>query len=172
MVDGLFVPVEISDNIYEFGIPGSNGSAVNYYPQAGLRSVGHFQAMSIPTVFYPHIEELNKELRNTTPETPCYPIRGVSCQGYNALMHSTRGYGAQHHEVQQALITATLTGTIAKGADSIAKYRKLHRELSFALPHERFNAKINNRTISRDLRCENVYTINFLALSPENRTGE
>ena len=77
-------------------------TSTNYtvYPQAGLHSVGHFQADGLMKPFTNHlIPRLNKHLQKyedddgfgdddySTNGKP--PIQGIACQGYNAVMHST-----------------------------------------------------------------------------------
>lgn len=164
---------------YEHGIPGLANSSVRLYPQAGLRSAGHFQATGLMKNFYPHVEALNRRLRQQADGEDdddrlgrC-PIFGVGCQGYNAVMHSTRGYGAQHHEAQQGVVTAALGGHfVIEGTSGLDHWKKVLQDCSHNLPHKVFELKISNEGITRDLRLENVYVVDMTALKEDDRSGE
>lgn len=165
-------PNNIED--FDYAWPGPQQSTVNIYPQAGLRSAGHFQASGLMTGFYSEIEEINRDLRQDNPESPHYPIIGVACQGYNAVMHHTRGHGVQHHDAQQAIITNTIGAVFAPFLDGNLKRKAndLWKKCSQSLPHERFERKIENENICRNGRFENAYIIDLTALPDERRTGE
>ena len=114
------------NTVYQHGLPGSQKSSITVYPQAGLRSAGHFQASSLMANFYPHIESLNHVLRDDDNNNgqARFPIFGVACQGYNSVMHSTRGYGAQHHEAQQGIVTVALGGRFTCEGHGQEKWKK------------------------------------------------
>lgn len=155
---------------YLHGLPGPLNPSVTVYPQAGLRSAGHFQASGLMSGFYPRIEAMNQVLREG-PDAR-FPIQGVACQGYNSAMHSIRGNGVQHHEAQQGLVTAALGGRFAcdlQGKESCKKYVKMCNNM---LPHRLFDLKISNAALKRDLRLENVYVIDLTALREEDQSGE
>jgi hypothetical protein len=166
----LFKPNHSDDTLYLHGLPGPQNPKVNVYPQAGLRSAGHFQASGLITSFYPLIEQTNVMLRANN-ENP-FPIQGVACQGYNSVMHSTRGYGVQHHEAQQGLVTAAIGGQFACDKSGQEKAKKVRGHLRRSLPHELFDIKISNPTIKRDLRLENVFVVDVTALKEEDQRGK
>jgi hypothetical protein len=161
--------------------------SVNYtvYPQAGLRTVGHYQADGLPTKLRPHLRQVNTavgiqldtESDNSYDEeelerSPHQPVTGIASQGYNAVMHSTRGRSNQHHDAQLGLITGTLAGAWAVGDKAERKARNLLTKCSKELPHISFGEKIKNAGIKRDLRLEHVYSIDIHAISSIHRTGE
>lgn len=189
-----FTGTPADDSIsYQFGIPGSNNPKLSIYPQAGLRSAGHFQADGLMDNFYPRIETINQLLRedwvdsdddddsdhnmhlnDNEPHTcPRFPIFGVASQGYNSVIHTTRGYGAQHHEAQQGLVTAALGGFFSCGADirTERKWKHVKNSIHWDLPHEKFDQKISDLDLTHDLRLENVYAIDLFALKEGRRNG-
>jgi hypothetical protein len=170
-VNELFRPQYNDDTIYPQGLPGPHNPSIYVYPQAGLRSAGHFQASGLISSFYPHIEDLNQRLRDNLNPHGGTPIMGIASQGYNSVMHSTRGHGVQHHEAQQGLVTAAMGGrfTTTKMKD---RSRQFVNTCNNSLPHKRFDLKINNNALQRDLRLENIYVIDITALRREDRGGE
>jgi hypothetical protein len=158
-----------------------------FYPQAGLRNIGHFQAAGLMTECYPIVSRINTFLRHQNdnedydmdaPGAEFYygrnpVIHPISSQGYNAVMHHTRGRGAQHHDAQLALVTAALAGQWAP--EHSPCYNTAHRimeECKNQLPHQSYEKKIKSHNINRDLRLENVYCFDLMALHPARRTGE
>jgi hypothetical protein len=153
------------------------------YPQAGLLSIGHFQADGIMVPFSKVLDDLNHKLMDLDDNNGCdennnlrnhndlKPITGISCQAYNQVIHRTRGHDTQHHEVQIGLVTSTLGGVWATSNASKRKAAILADRCSQALPHYSFSQKIQDNDVGRDLRLENVYYIDINALDEENRTG-
>ena len=166
----LFKTNHSDDTFYLHGRPGPTKPKVHVYPQAGLRSAGHFQASGLMTSFYPLIERTNEMLREFPEDL--FPIEGVACQGYNTIMHSTRGYGVQHHEAQQGRVTAGIGGKFACDPSGKEKAKRVRNSLERCLPHTLFERKIHNASIKRDLRLENVYAVNVSALREEDQRGE
>lgn len=154
------------------------------YPQAGLKSVGHFQAKGLVAGCYPFIKRVNRlleqaldndndrQLDDDDNELLNRPvIQGIASQGYNALTHYTRGRTAQHHEVQVGQVTSALAGMFANTPQHSNICRRLTRTCQQALPHQAFAEKVQSAAISTDLRLENVYCIDMQALRPEQRNG-
>ena len=160
------------------------------YPQAGLKSVGHFQAKGLVAGCYPLIKRINKLLEQPFRDDDDGPldddddddddddelvnrpvIQGIASQGYNALTHYTRGRTAQHHEVQVGQVTGALAGMFATTPQHTNLCRRLIRTCEQALPHQAFSEKVQSAAISTDLRLENVYCIDMKALRPEKRNG-
>lgn len=116
-----------------------------FYPQAGLRTVGHFQASGLIAACYPVLAQINRSISEASIPTPLSAasedadfdmddedtaggvgagrapvsyktiVHPISSQGYNAVTHSTRGRTAQHHEVQTGRVTGALAGAWAAG---------------------------------------------------------
>jgi hypothetical protein len=103
--------------------------------------------------------------------SPHPPVTGIATQGYNSAMHYARGRGVQHHDAQLGLVTAALAGTYAVTPKEKRIASERQRSCKQKLPHERFNNKINEPEITRDLRMENVYCVDMLAITPEYRSG-
>lgn len=144
------------------------------YPQAGLVTAGHFQANSLFNSFQPLLNQLNDDLRQEldVPDHHSPPaIVGISCQGYNAVMHSTRGRSAQHHEAQRGLITSTLAGAWADSFKTKNRAERLKHQCSTQLPHVDFRHKISRDAIGRDLRLENVFSIDIQQLPNHMKDG-
>ncbi|KAM6490423.1 hypothetical protein JOM56_014096 [Amanita muscaria] len=152
------------------------------YPQAGLKIAGHFQANGVIRPFFPFVEKVNKVLSQAndsdsddgmdhTPPPITNIVHGVASQGYNAVMHSTRGDSAQHHDAQLGLITGALAGCWASGRTHEKTARRLQRRCAFQLPHVSFSQKIENPEILRDLRLENVFYIDVSQMQPEDKNG-
>ena len=156
------------------------------YPQAGLLRYGHFQASGMMNPIKPFVKEINQRLaverRNGADDTgnnstvppdisPHPPITGVATQGYNSAMHYARGRGVQHHDAQLGLVTAALAGTYAVTPKEKRIASQKQQACKNRLPHEQFQHKINEPAITRELRMENVYCVDMLAIKPEYRTG-
>jgi hypothetical protein len=153
------------------------------YPQAGLKSVGHFQAKGLMSPCYKLLQHVNRRLTigrdndsdmsvDGWEDTIRPAVCGIASQGYNAVMHHTRGRTAQHHDVQVGLITAALAGGWATSDKAKQRATKMIQKCQQSLPHEAFAEKIANPNISRDLRLENVYSIDINALRRHHRNGK
>ena len=142
------------------------------YPQAGLKVAGHFQAAGLMKKFSTFVKAVNQDLIGDEDDLTSPPIvSGIACQGYNAVMHSTRGNSAQHHDAQLGLITGALAGSWAKGGPAERTAHRLSERCSRKLPHASFAEKIQNDLILRDLRLENVFYIDVQALKPHHQHG-
>ena len=170
----------------------SPGVSYFVYPQAGLKDYGHFQANGIISKILPFLNGLNDHVRSRhhppgnhhhdtnndndsddsdTAFHPVNPIVGISMQAYNAVMHFTRGHGVQHHDAQLGMVTAAMAGSyvVDKKQANIALAKM--RQCNYQLPHKRFESKIEDPDVPRELRLENVYYINVQAVRPEFRDG-
>jgi hypothetical protein len=149
------------------------------YPQAGLRTAGHFQAHGLMGACRDLVKKLNCKLSrsndNQMDENQDFirkPIvQGISSQGYNAVMHSTRGRNAHHHDVQVGMVTSRLAKSWASNASAKTTAARLTQRCAYSLPHQRFAEKTQNSNISRDLRLENVYSIDMDQLRRNQRNG-
>jgi hypothetical protein len=150
------------------------------YPQAGLVTAGYLQAKSLVSDFYPLLEAINTSILSARgedieeelfKEVPRWPVYGVSCQIYNAVMHHTRGIGSQHHEVARGKVSGALGGQCIPKTASSAKAKGLLTSCRSKLPHDAYRIKTSNVEICKDLRLENVYWVDFDQISEENRNG-
>jgi hypothetical protein len=159
------------------------------YPQAGLKTLGHFKANSLMSNLHPILADINQQVSLVpTPELNsddefeddidshmfsqglAPAIVGASSQGYNALMHRTR-YRVKDHKVQLGVITNALAGAYATSPKTKRTAKHFIHDCHYTLPHEDFNVKIDNDNVPRDLRLENVYLIDMFRIKPEFRTG-
>jgi len=178
-VKDLFeMPLE--DNI-DLGIDNEDSEDISCftYPQAGLKFAGHFQAAGLMKKFSSFVDSINQNMSNSVNEddeddsfiTPPQIVSGIACQGYNAVMHSTRGNSAQHHDAQLGMITGALAGSWATGASAERIAHCLSQRCSRQLPHASFSEKIENDQILRDLRLENVFYIDVQAMKVQHQNG-
>ena len=185
---GILPDLRVIKELFELPFEHDQGedTSVNVYtyPQAGLKIAGHFQANGLMRCFLPFVQQVNNRLNSFTIDSAdddgldrmSVPrsktiVRGLACQGYNAVMHSTRGDSAQHHDAQLGMITGALAGFRAQGDAAKSKAKKLRQRCNRQLPHESFSEKIKNNKISRDLRLENIYCIDVEAIHPNAQDG-
>jgi hypothetical protein len=151
------------------------------YPQAGMKIAGHFQATGVMKDFNRFLQDINHDLKiididedamEHVPAQRQKIVQAISSQGYNAVMHSTRGDSAQHHDAQLGMVTGALAGSWAKQRSTELTARRLRERCSRQLPHTCFVEKIQNENISRDFRFENVYFIDVDAMNPDEQNGE
>ena len=169
----LFPP----DTRLKYTQAGPPPSGCSAYPQAGLVYAGHLQANSLITEFYPLLEAVNTSVlkdgleEELLTEDPRWPIYGVSSQIYNAVMHSTRGTGSQHHEVARGRVSGALGGSCVPATIKTAPAAELRRSCSAQLPHVAYKIKSSNPAVCKDLRLENVYWVDMDQVAEQNRTG-
>ncbi|KAF7782914.1 hypothetical protein Agabi119p4_2290 [Agaricus bisporus var. burnettii] len=183
---------EPQDQVPAVDAPPTSATPFFFYPQAGLRSVGHFQADGLVSTCYPIVGRLNQRLRSQNVSNPDphsddsdddmdgvdytstrrRVVEPIASQGYNAMMHHTRGRSAQHHDAQLGLVTAAISGQWATPGTNSARAYTLSTQCHYEMPHESFNTKIQPDDLGRDLRLENVYCFNMLALAPRRRCGD
>jgi hypothetical protein len=123
-----------------------------------------------------HLQRRNEQTAEQHPDHPWIDeqrpiVVGIASQGYNAVMHNTRGRSAQHHEVQLGLTTAYLAGEWSQTAHSRQRQQRIEEKLANGLPYKNYADKISNPEICRDLRLENVYYVDMAAIHPHRRRG-
>ncbi|THG95826.1 hypothetical protein EW026_g5892 [Hermanssonia centrifuga] len=79
-----------------------------FFPVAGCKNLGHFQSSILPSIMAPVVETINDVI---CKEHDMLPLKAVSCQGYNELLHRTR-YRHESHDAQQGDITAWSAGLL------------------------------------------------------------
>jgi hypothetical protein len=178
-LDELF----LSDDLFGDSNPSGKSTTYSVYPQAGLVTAGHFQADGLVSAFWPLLEKLNSAVQLQAEDDSddmadddqlMAPIVGAGCQGYNALMHVTRGRCAQHHDAQRGIVTSALAGSWAKTNANSQKARSLILRCKNRLPHDEFNEKISTHAgemLDCSLRLENTFNVDLDRLAPEYRSG-
>ena len=170
-LDQLFLP---DDELF------SSSPSFTVYPQGGLVTAGHFQADGLLCAFTPHIAKLNSDIQaQANVHFPMQdllypPIVGMGCQGYNAVMHATRGRCAQHHDAQRGLVTAALAGSWANSQSHKQHARSLIQQCNRRLPHAEFRQKISNQNdhpLDCSIRLENTFSIEIERLQPKYMDG-
>jgi hypothetical protein len=149
------------------------------YPQAGLKTAGHFQANGIMRPFKPFLAEVNESLQDVQREDDDttlvdgfkHIVKGIASQGYNGVMHSTRGHSAQHHDAQLGIVTAALAGHWASGNTNTRVATEFQEKCSHQFPHQAFEEKLKNKNIVRDLRLENVFYVDVKQMSDNDQNG-
>lgn len=151
---GVLMDLRHLDQLFLSDDSFANSTSFNVYPQAGLVTAGHFQADGLMSAFNPLLRKLNSHLQlNADPDDDDIfsaqdslppPIIGLGCQGYNAVMHATRGRCAQHHDAQRGLVTGALAGAWANTIALKQKAKNLIHQCNLRLPHVEFRHKISN----------------------------
>lgn len=181
---GVLMDLRHLDDLFVSGDLFSDSTSYNVYPQAGLVTAGHFQADGLMAAFLPLLNNLNEDIQlhdNPDEDDPLAvrdslspPIIGMGCQGYNALMHATRGRCAQHHDAQRGLVTGALAGSWAKTPTDKQTAKSLLQKCKHRLPHLEFRQKIANnkdQPLDCSLRLENHFVIDMDRLDPRYRNG-
>jgi hypothetical protein len=142
------------------------------FPQGYLGDKGHYQSKSLPHSFKEHIRAISdivacdEDARNHLDE-PLIPIMGIASQGYNTSFHRMR-HGRSSHDVQQGFITGFAASQFVTDASHVTKGRQLQAKLSSnRLPFNRFEAKLAIDEHDVDLRGENVFLMDLLAIGDE-----
>lgn len=155
----------------------------SFFPQAGLRTVGHFQAAGLFSKCYPLINRINNSLfsqegdpEDDLEEAPQRQraIWGISSKGYNAIMRQTRGKNMQYHEAQVGPVTRALAGAWtapASGSPELQSAMAGQEHFSDAMPHDLFNSEVCKESAPRDFILENTYSVDMDAISEQHRTG-
>ena len=178
-LDHLF----LSDNLLNNFDSDAVSPSLDIYPQAGLITAGHFQADGLMPAFIPLLHKLNSDIQLDandsdvvdpfSPQDSLPPIIGVGCQGYNAIMHATRGHCTQHHDAQRDLVTGTLSASWANTPLHKQKARSLIQQCNHCLPHVEFRMKISNNN-DDPLACSlhlDTFVIDMEWLHPKYRNG-
>jgi hypothetical protein len=124
------------------------------YPQAGLKTLGHFKANSLMSNLHPILADINQQVSlvptpglNSDDEfeddidshmfsqdlTPA--IIGASSQGYNALMHRTH-YRVKNHKVQLGVIMNALAGAYTTSSKTTRTAKHFIHNCHYTLPHD------------------------------------
>lgn len=187
-VPGLFFP----DSINVVDDPDSRTS-IYLYPLAFTKTMGNMQADGVLHSFQRRMVALNGTLMvpqarnevddqsdddsllgedtdNAIAGSASPAIRALRCQAYSTLSHEVR-QEAQFHSVQLGKITATLAGCGSCDEDVTEEWKRRRDYCAEALPHQRFDSKINGRSLPQAMRFENVYKLNLARMKPEYRNG-
>ncbi|KAG6371989.1 hypothetical protein JVT61DRAFT_9007 [Boletus reticuloceps] len=152
------------------------------YPMAGLKTISHFQALGLMTLFTTQLQRLNTNIRDLYHDgdedeieadllTGYRPlIKAVASQGYNMLSHQVRTAG-RYHDVQRGLITAALGGTYPSTVSNSNLAKEFHRECSNSLPFDSYHEKITGAYLDTSTRVENIYRISLRRIPEHFRNG-
>ena len=165
---------------------------VDAYPLAFLRTVGNFQASSIPQCFLPTLARINQSIRRD-PNQPASDsdesnedhmsvdhdedsnhvggaqvVKPVACQFYNYIAHRTATRAGRHYS-QQGTVTAALAGAFAGTNKDKKRASDLQDYCDLSLPSERFHQNISIEDCPSSCRAELVYSIDVRAL--KRRSG-
>lgn len=167
---------------------------IRLYPQAFMRTIGHFQADGILPHFDHFLEKIEAKFMPRQPggeeaenddlyedeDEDDDPIqlermRGrvvhpLAFQAYNELSHQTRP-NAGLHDVQQGHLTSALSGCHAINGTGQKRHQDIYNRCRVALPHERFASKIDTPAVPRDLRLEVVIVLDMDAMPTSKRRG-
>lgn len=190
----IFDGFETDDNLYT-----NPRTVVSVYPQA-YTNLGHFQSTRPPAGFTPILQQINETVaplrsrrhrshsgsssRSHSPAESLsdddddyhqsrygYAVRGISCQGYNAVYHRIR-YRQSTHDVQLGQVTGSAAGAFATKPKDKRKEVILCTTLARSMPFDRLERKLETPTLVRELRLENGIVINLELVNDENRTSE
>jgi hypothetical protein len=141
---------------------------VDVYPQAGLRTLGHFKANNVPNGFKSILKRLDRQwAANRDAQNPI--IRGLSCQGYNDVQHCLSDR-AGAIEVLHGQLTAAMAGMEGDARCRRLK-EKLITQMNTSLPFAFVSHKLDKREISRAFRVEINFDLNIQALSEDDQDG-
>lgn len=169
------------------------------YPQAGLRTVGQWQATGVTDSFCRVVSGVNASIHNSQrrhrwddanrgneeesedsesdeEDLPAMygAVQAIFSQGYNIVVHRSRNQGKAHHDAQQGRLTAAILGTYALSDKHREKARKQRDHLALGLPHERYDRKIADPMDANQPPCarlENVYVLRYDRLPEAMRNG-
>ncbi|KAI0682105.1 hypothetical protein BC835DRAFT_1311659 [Cytidiella melzeri] len=154
-------------------------AGVQFFPQAFLGSVGHYQAEKLPVPFYPILRKIsrtiglnnnNNNFDNDAPITQ--PVIGCSSQAYNTAFHRIR-FRTSSHDAQLAQVTAFGAAPFATSTKEKEKSAKLAQRLEdYGLPFTRLKAKLADAALNTNIRLENVYHVDLAAIHDNSRTAE
>ncbi|KAI0682677.1 hypothetical protein BC835DRAFT_1424143 [Cytidiella melzeri] len=156
-------------------------AGVQFFPQAFLGSVGHYQAEKLPVPFYPILRKIsrtiglnnnnnNNNFDNNAPITQ--PVIGCSSQAYNTAFHRIR-FRTSSHDAQLAQVTAFGAAPFATSTKEKEKSAKLAQRLEdYGLPFTRLKAKLADAALNTNIRLENVYHVDLAAIHDNSRTAE
>jgi hypothetical protein len=134
---------------------------VDVYPQAGLRTLGHFKATNVPKGFQPILKKLDcRWAARRDIWTPI--ICGVSCQGYNHAQHCLSDW-AGGIEVLHGKLTAAMAGMEGNARGRRIK-TKLTGDMNINLPFKRITHKLDKKQISHVIWVEPCFTLNVQGL--------
>jgi hypothetical protein len=161
-----------------------NKAPFDIYPLACTKTLGNIQSRSIMSHFLPHLTRIDNSVRpplidgDEDGEDIDVDVRvhgasilhGINSQVYNELSHRVRNE-AKFHPVQLGMISAALSGTVAKGIASRRRWTQRLDQCNDSLPHERFNAKVSGNNQPQALRFENTYTLDVYRMKDRFRNG-
>lgn len=168
--------------------------SVAKYPMAFLRSIGQIQARQpLPLLAQPlrtvnntiarreepsddeHIQaaphEFNENGDMIEPaHPPMHAVFGTSIQMYNRMLHFVAPR-ANEHEAVCGHLTAAKGGFFAQSSTDKERARRARNKIQFHLPHMRLQQAALSGHVSKDLRIEQVYVMDFDKVHPDHQNG-
>ena len=168
-------------------------SHLSVYPQAYLRTIGHFQAKGSFTHFNKALKDIGERYAaplddddnddedddadyvDMRAQRPL--LRPISTQAYNHSQHRLSSH-AGAHDCQAGDITAALAGsaaldgTIPADARVEAKAQNARLRCKLGLPHNRLANRLAQDNCPSDLRLEVVVVLDMDRLSNADRRGQ
>jgi len=149
------------------------------------KTLSNIQSCSLISNFLPHLTQIDGTLRPPLigddnncvesdtvlgdPICSASVLHGISCQIYNELSHCIWDE-AKFHPVQLGMISAALSGTMAKDTARCRWTQRL-QQCNHSLPHERFNNKVSGDNQPQALQFENMYMLDVYQMNEEFRNG-
>ncbi|KAI0683852.1 hypothetical protein BC835DRAFT_1310846 [Cytidiella melzeri] len=130
-------------------------AGVQFFPQAFLGSVGHYQAEKLPISRTIGLNNNNNNNNFDNDAPLAQPVIGCSSQAYNTAFHRIR-FRTSSHDAQLAQVTAF-------GAAPFATSTK---------EKEKLKAKLADAALNTNIRLENVYHVDLAAIHDDFRTAE
>jgi hypothetical protein len=156
-----------------------NKAHFDIYLLACTKTLGNIQSHSLTSKFLPHLTQIDNTLYlhlvgdndNCTegdfvPDNPIYGasvLHKISCQIYDKLSHHIQDE-AKFHPVQLGMISAALSGTMAKDT-ARCYWTQCPQQCNHSLPHEPFNDKVSGDNQPQALQFENTYTLNIYRMN-------
>ncbi|KAI0683652.1 hypothetical protein BC835DRAFT_1310967 [Cytidiella melzeri] len=153
-------------------------AGIQFFPQAFLGSVGHYQAEKLPVPFYPILRRISRTIglnnnnnnnNNFDNDAPlAQPVIGCSSQAYNTAFHRIR-FRTSSHDAQLAQVTAFGAAPFATSTKEKEKSAKLTQRLEdYGLPFTRLKAKLADAALNTNIRLENVYHVDLAAIHDDS----
>ncbi|KAG2133428.1 hypothetical protein BD769DRAFT_1665695 [Suillus cothurnatus] len=149
-----------------------NKAPFDIYPLACTKMLGSIQSRSIMSHFPPHLTRIDNSVHPPLIDGDedgedidvdvrvhgALVLHRINSQVYNELSHRIRNE-AKFHPIQLGMISAALSGTVAKGIASRHCWTQCLNQCNNNLPHKRFNAKVSGNNQPQALQFENTYTL-------------
>jgi len=168
-------------------------ATIRRFPMAGLRTAGHIQVDAVMPVMDKVLNHINSNVKiagrlhqqlpqgthhddNHHPiidlddQDSRLPLQGESTQMYNLFTHQAMN-PLEGSDFQKAELTGAFAGDYATPQKHKALALRLKQRCARALPHQRFQKRLDVHDCPKSLRIEQVWVIDIQALNPDLRNG-